>query len=163
MAHFLTSDTYLGWRNHLEQPRLILDYIWNFQAKASKKFFIQDKWLLTFLNKSNTIGWIIKIVLLYKFWGFFFWIQFLTVSLASFMLYIVCMMCRHFLKMGHLNVHIVTHTEESRWSSCSYSVISHQPYLSSKIGKEIIRMEVNLDPFFGGILWLLWYSWVAAT
>ena len=66
------------------------------------------------------------------------------------MLYIVCMMCRHFLKMGHLNVHIVTHTEESRWSSCSYSVISHQPYLSSKIDTEIIRMEVNLDPFLVG-------------
>ena len=80
----------------------------------------------------------------------FFWIQCLTVSLASFMLYIVCMMCRHFLKMGHLNVHIVTHTEESRWSSCSYSVISHQPYLSSKIGTEIIRMEVNLEPFLVG-------------
>ena len=80
----------------------------------------------------------------------FFSIQCLTVSLASFMLYIVCMMCRHFLKMGHLNVHIVTHTEESRWSSCSYSVISHQPYLSSKIDTEIIRMEVNLDPFLVG-------------
>ena len=66
------------------------------------------------------------------------------------MLYIVCMMCRHFLKMGHLNVHIVTHTEESRWSSCSYSVISHQPYLSSKIDTGIIRMEVNLDPFLVG-------------